>query len=301
MRVDHINFNNLKIFETVYKEKSMTAAARELHLTQSGVSQHILALEDELGLRLFDRVNKKIIPTEAGKRLFQSSRPALLEIENTISELHSEKGILKGVVTMGLPIDFGTHVVIPKLAEFGERHPGIVFDVQLDSTSKLVEDLYSGKLDFAYVDSYSFDKSVEVEPVAKETLYLCASQKYLASKGHAKKTKAYFESLDYVAFQDGEQILRSWMQHHLRKKSIHLNVRAKVKSVYAVYKFISAGLGVGILPDHFYRSLKQHDLEVLEGSSKPLNNTISMAYLKGRSNQASVDAVKGFLRDSIQF
>jgi DNA-binding transcriptional LysR family regulator len=299
MRIEHINFNNLKIFETVYKEKSMTAAARMLHLTQSGVSQHILALEDELGLKLFDRINKKIIPTEAGKRLFQSSRPALLEIENTISELHSEKGILKGTVTMALPIDFGTNVVIPKLAELGQGQPGIKFDVQLDTTSRLMQNLYDGKLDFAYVDSFSFDKSVAVEPVSEETLYLCAHSQYLKGKGLPKKTKSYFENLDYVAFQDGEDILRGWMHHHLKKKSIHLNVRARVMSVYGVYKFISNGLGVGILPDHFFNSLEDHDLEVIDGSAKPLNNTISMAYLKGRSNHATVEAVKDFLRQSI--
>ena len=301
MRVDNINFNNLKIFETVYREKSMTAAARILHLTQSGVSQHILALEDELGLRLFDRINKKIIPTEAGKRLFQSSRPALLEIENTIAELHSEKGIINGTVTIGLPIDFGTHVVIPKLSELGQKQPGIKFDVQLDTTSRLVQNLYDGKLDFAYVDSYSFDKSVEIEPVAKETLYLCANNSYLKTKGAPKKTKTYFESLDYVAYQDGEDILRSWMHHHLKKKSIHLNVRARVMSVNGVFKFISNGLGVGILPDHFFKCLKDHDLEIIEGSSKPLNNTISMAYMKGRSNQAAVEAVKTHLREAISF
>ena len=56
MLIDQLNLNQLRIFESVYRTQSMTQAAVELGLTQSGVSQHIRALEDVLGLSLFDRI-----------------------------------------------------------------------------------------------------------------------------------------------------------------------------------------------------------------------------------------------------
>jgi len=68
MLIDQINLNQLRVFESVYRTKSMTHAARELHLTQSGVSQHIKALEDVLTLKLFDRIKHFInTPQKASK------------------------------------------------------------------------------------------------------------------------------------------------------------------------------------------------------------------------------------------
>ena len=302
MRVDQINFNNLKVFETVYKEKSMTAAARRLHLTQSGVSQHILSLEEDLGLRLFDRINKKIIPTEAGKRLFQTSRPALLEIENAISELHNERGKISGTVSIGLPIDFGTHVIIPKLAMMGQIHPGLRFEVELGNAPVLAQKIYEGTLDFAFVDSFTFDKSAHVEPVASEPLLLCGSPDYLSEKGGIKMTRSWFERLDFIAYQGGEHILRSWIAHHLKKRNMNLNIRAQVMSVNGVLKFIKSGLGVGILPHHVFESTSHvsEKLQIIEGSSRPMSNTISMVWLKDRSPQAAVESVKDYLLENIK-
>ncbi|MCC6137911.1 MAG: LysR family transcriptional regulator, partial [Bdellovibrionaceae bacterium] len=59
MLLDQINMNYLRIFEAVYRTRSMTQAANELHLTQSGISQHIKSLEDTLDLQLFDRIKQK--------------------------------------------------------------------------------------------------------------------------------------------------------------------------------------------------------------------------------------------------
>jgi DNA-binding transcriptional LysR family regulator len=302
MKFDHINFNNLRVFEAVFREGSMTSAARILHLTQSGVSQHILALEDELDLRLFDRINKRIIPTEAGRRLYQVSRPALLEIETTIGALHSERGQIAGTVRMGLPIDFGSQVVIPQLAQLGRLHPRLKFELQLASASVLAQSIYDGQLDLAIVDSYPFDRSVQVERVAKETLLLCASREYLSKKGSVRSNKAFLESLDYIAYQGGEHILRSWMNHHLRRKNIHLNIRAHVMNVTGVYNFIKHHLGAGILPHHSLKSLggAADEIVVIDGSSRPLTNEMSMVFLKDRSPQPTIAIVKEFLQKSFR-
>lgn len=69
MIIDRINLNHLRVFECVYRTKSMTIAAEELHLTQSGVSQHIRSLEESLDIRLFDRIKHKLVPTGEARQL----------------------------------------------------------------------------------------------------------------------------------------------------------------------------------------------------------------------------------------
>ena len=66
----HLNLNYLRIFLTVYRTKSMTQAAKQLHLTHSGVSQQIKALEEALDITLFDRINRRIIPTSEAEILY---------------------------------------------------------------------------------------------------------------------------------------------------------------------------------------------------------------------------------------
>lgn len=280
----------------------MTAAARALHLTQSGVSQHILALEDEVGVRLFDRINKKIIPTEAGRKLYQVSRPALLEIETAVHALHSEKGKVTGTVRLGLPIDFGTQVVIPQLADLGRTHTDLKFEIQLGSAPVLAQSIYSGELDLAIVDTYPFDKAVRVESVAQETLLLCASREYLSKRGTVKGTKVFLESLEYIAYTGGEHILRSWMNHHLRRKNIHLNIRAQVMNVSGVFNFIKNHLGAGIIPHHVLRASGSlaDEIRVIEGSSTPLSNEMSLVFLKDRSLSPAAEILKEFLRKRIK-
>ena len=64
------DLNRLKVFFHIFNEQSSTAAAKKLHITQSGVSQHLKKLEEELQTELFTRVNRKLVPTAAGKKLY---------------------------------------------------------------------------------------------------------------------------------------------------------------------------------------------------------------------------------------
>ena len=87
MLIDQINLNQLRVFESVYRTKSMTHAARELHLTQSGVSQHIKALEDVLELKLFDRIKQKLVPTPSARELYKNTAKSFEDIETILNKL----------------------------------------------------------------------------------------------------------------------------------------------------------------------------------------------------------------------
>jgi DNA-binding transcriptional LysR family regulator len=87
MLIDKINLNLLRIFEVVYKTKSMTKASKELHMTQSGVSQNIKHLEELLGVILFDRVKQRPVPTHKAKVLYKVASQNLLEIEKALIEI----------------------------------------------------------------------------------------------------------------------------------------------------------------------------------------------------------------------
>src|SRR4051812_24376447 len=120
MIIDGLNLNHLRVFECVYRTRNMTSAACELHLTQSGVSQHIHSLEEALGFSLFDRIHHKLIPTPSADPLYHKCHEAFSELENMIATLKGKPRQLSGTVSIGLPLEFGNNIILPLLSRFGQ-------------------------------------------------------------------------------------------------------------------------------------------------------------------------------------
>jgi DNA-binding transcriptional LysR family regulator len=300
MLIDQINLNQLRVFESVFRTKSMTHAARELHLTQSGVSQHIKALEDVLELKLFDRIKQKLVPTPSAKELYKHTSRSFEEIETILNRLKKTDKELTGTVAIGLPIEFGNNIIIPLLTEFQKKHPKVRFRIRQGFPFEMNHLLLDGELDFAFVDSFAMDKGVTTTPVYDEVLELCVSKKLgLPTKGVTDPE--FYQELSYVDYQEDQSVLNLWMKHHTSMKSVDLDVRFFVMDAQAISKMIVAGAGAGVLPGHLADKLEAQgvELQVLKGSGKPLYNTISMAYLEEKTMNAAAKAVFEVLKGTL--
>lgn len=282
MNTRQINLNALRIFMYVYETSSMTTAATQLHLTQSGVSQHIHTLEEELGQDLFTRFPRKIIPTPFAQELYTIVAQSYQSLDIGLTKLLKMESVISGKVSIGMPIEFGTNIIVPLLSELGLKHPKISFEITLDYTSVLQDKLLKNELDFAFIDEAPKDRRITYQAVASEKILLCTTPQYLARFPKISYHSDYFEKLDYVEYKGEEPILRRWMLHHLKRKNLNLNVRAHIMDVQGVAKFVTSGLGVGALPDHVVEKIKQsgQELRIFEGKSKPLLNEIRLAQLK---------------------
>jgi DNA-binding transcriptional LysR family regulator len=301
MIIDHFNLNHLRVFECVFRMRSMTEAARELHLTQSGVSQHIKSLEEVLDVRLFDRVKQRLIPTAAATQLFKRCTEALYGIEQTLGEIREGKQHVSGTVSIGMPIEFGNNMVVPLLAKFGQAHPQVRFNLRYGFPNEMNEAILRGDLDFAFVDAFGLDKRITTEKVYDELLHLCCTLDYLETatgkKGKpgaaAKGDRKFFESLRYVDYQAGEPVLRMWFEHHLGSRNLTLETCATVMDVQGVARFILSHAGAGVLPGHLVGTLEASGkrLHKFKGSGKELKNGISVAYLQERTPTPASAAV----------
>lgn len=283
--VDRINLNHLRVFEAVYRSKSMTKAAQELHLTQSGISQHIKSLEDNLGVILFDRFKQKILPTSVADVLFDRCVDSLSGLEKVLRQITATEHELLGSVRVGMPLEFGNSLLLPIVSKFLRNHPLVQVEVVFGLSHDVISEILNGNLDFAYIGDFSQDRRIAVEHISDQVITLVASAKYLKSKPPIKHQKAFYENLDFVAYLKGEPVLRSWFKFHL--KSIPtLNVRAYCASPSAVLKLVQEDLGVGVVPQHMLRHLGRgaSKLVILPGSGKHLLMPISVAFLEGKSH-----------------
>jgi len=282
MNFKGINLNNLRIFAAVYEARSMTKAAATLFLTQSGVSQHIKSLEEELEVQLFQRVGRRVVPTTEAQALYADTEKALAILSHRLDKIHGAPKEVAGPIRIGMPIEFGKNVLIPILSQIGRKHPKLQFEIVLEYAVTLNQLLVEGHLDFAVVDEYPLDRRIEYKPIASETLLLCANREYIGRFSKVAYKTSFFEQLEYVEYRGAEPVLRQWMLHHLKRKNLQLNVRAHIMDVQGVAKFITCGLAVGVLPDHVANRLVKEGepIYIFEGRGKPLVNEIRLAKLK---------------------
>jgi DNA-binding transcriptional LysR family regulator len=284
MSFHDLNLNLLRVFESVYRTGSMTEAAKELHLTQSGVSQHVTALEEILGVKVFDRIKQRLLPTERGHLLYKKTSESLNSIDNVISEVKGQERALSGNVNIGMPIEFGNGLVMPIIAGFSKKYPQVTFNINLGYATTMNEQLLKGELDFAIIDEFKMDRSISTQKVYDELLELCAHEEIL-KRAPLKPSMKYFESLDYVEYQPGNPVLNMWFKHHMNKPHPDLNVRAHIMDVQGIARLIVNQMGVGVLPYHVVRKMQtQGDpVQTFRGCGRPLKNSIGIAKLSQRT------------------
>ncbi len=287
MNFQNVNLNNLRVFEAVYRAKCMTTASKELHLTQSGVSQHIKNLENTLEVELFDRVNKSLLPTEEGTKLYDQVKQGLGILSESISSISQKETEVSGLVRIGMPIEFGINLVIPQLVTIGQKYPGMKYKINLGFAKDMNDLLLNGSLDLAIIDDYKMDKKIEVKNLTEETLHMCCTENYLKiNKLKPELNKKFYESLNYVVYQEGQVVIRSWVNHHIKRKNLNIEATVQVMDVQAVSRFIVKDFAAGVLPGQVVKQLKKdnHKVICLPESKKVLTNKLSLSFIKNRSH-----------------
>lgn len=297
-----VNFNELKIFESVYRKKSMTLAAEELNITQSGVSQHISALEESLGFRLFDRIKRKIIPTPQARDLYESCKASFDLIEGTLYQLKGSDRVLSGTLSIGMPQQFGANILSPLISEFGTRHPLVKFELHFLYSQNILPEILNGRLDIGFIDEFYTNDSLEHQSVYTETLELVIQKKLYEEISQSPEDRKYFENLPMVDYEFTNPLCLKWFKHHFKSERIKPQFRAFVPSTGGVASMIAAGLGAGILPRHVTRLIHASTpLHRYTGKSKkPITNAIHLARLKNRTPSLASAALHEFLIQKLE-
>lgn len=170
-----MEIRQLKTFLTVAERLNFTRAAKDLYLAQSSVSAQIKLLEEDLGVRLFDRIGRGIVLTEAGEMLRDYAR-RMLQMSEEVRDGLSGGRNYSGMITIRMPETIGSEYMPEVIETFSSEYPNtqIVFNNCDDECLK--EELNSGRIDAAFLMSSSLSfNSVTVEALRPEALTLAAS------------------------------------------------------------------------------------------------------------------------------
>lgn len=140
-----MNFRQLEYFSAVAEAKSISKAARSLHVAQPPISRQIAMLEDELGVCLFLRNNKGVELTEAGRSLYQQSQHMFQNFRMMVDSVRDINAGLRGVLKVGV-IYSNIPVVMDCLKEYHEQYPLVELYIRTGAPSDLLNDLNKGDL-----------------------------------------------------------------------------------------------------------------------------------------------------------
>ena len=138
----------------VCEEGSFTRAAERENATQSGISQHVAAVERALGVKLFERSARGIVPTPAGLRYYKSCIEAVGRLEHANEEARNLAGLLGGDLRIGLMPTFTRAVLAPTLQDFVPRHPDVRLHLLEGYSALLTDMVLADELDFAVVPAF---------------------------------------------------------------------------------------------------------------------------------------------------
>ncbi len=173
-------FEEIETFVRVVEAKSITAAAKQLHIAKSAVSRRLKDLEGRLGVQLMTRTTRKLSLTDTGEALYQRSVSLLADWAETESATINAQAALAGVIRIAAPLSFGVAHLGPAILDFMKVHPDVEFDINF-SDRKI--DLIADGMDLAIRIGDLPDSSLIARKIAVVSMVAAASPAYLKEHG----------------------------------------------------------------------------------------------------------------------
>lgn len=236
-----MDLSDLRVFEAVSRHGSMNRAASELHTVQSNVTARVRALEEELGVNLFQRHPRGVTTTPAGQRVL----PFVARISKLISDVKAaakDDGVPHGTLVLGSLETTTALRLSPLLSKFAKAHPNVRLAVTTGTTRRLLEDVVGCRLEGAFVAGPISHPDLEQEAVFHEELVLVTSRSV-----RTPEELVGIDDLKTIVFQAGCSY-RQRLESILAEMGIVTARPMEFGSLDAILSCVAAGVGVTLMP-----------------------------------------------------
>jgi DNA-binding transcriptional LysR family regulator len=247
-----LELRHLRYFVAVAEDGSVTRAARRLNMEQPPLSQQIRSLEAELGVRLFDRVAKRIVLNAAGRQFLQDARHTLDAAAAAVDRVRRFDRGEQGHVACGFTSSASLHQLAPKLIRaFRLAYPLATFDVEERETFALLSGVDQKRLDMAFVRTTGSGLPALESQVLHEEAFVAAlpSGHRLAKSASPVALSALMrEPLVLYRRPEGFGIFEVLMDA-LRRAGFEPRVVEQVPRIITAINLVAAGQGISLVPE----------------------------------------------------
>ena len=242
----HLSLRQLRAFWLVAQEGSMTRAAQQMHLTISALSMLVRTLEEELGVRLFERTTRRMELTEAGRQFMPAVRDVFLALDSGVQTLQEGKRRKSERLTLATsPLLAGT-VVPAVIAKFREQFPNVdvtLADVPVD---QVVSQVRESKADFGICTADAALTDLIAQVLYQDTLMLaCSPDHPMAERAQATWSDLIDQPLILLNPGTG---MRRLTDQALSEFTLRLKPAFEVANIQTAIGLVAAGLGISVLP-----------------------------------------------------
>ncbi|MGM8938264.1 LysR family transcriptional regulator [Psychrobacter sp. Pi2-51] len=239
-----MNITWLRTFCTLAEVGHFTRTAERLHMTQSGVSQHISKLEEQLDTNLLIRQGKQFSLTNAGEQLYKEAGDILQRLSN-LEQRIGEDPPYEGLVRLMSPGSVGLKLY-PKLLTLQQQHPKLVIDYRFAPNADIERALANHEIDIGFMTDISDDETVSCQPMAQEALILVTPASMVEPSWEQLTELGFIDHPD-GAHHAGMLLTANYEQFQ------HINDFEKKgfsNQIGLILEPVSKGIGFTVLPAH---------------------------------------------------
>ncbi len=281
---------NLAAFVAVAEHGGFSAAAEQLHLTQPAVSKRIAQLEGQLEARLFDRIGRQVLPTEAGQLLLPRARALLAEAEAARLALRDLDGDVGGSLRLISSHHIGLHRLPPLLRRFIARHPQVALELQFMDSEQAWNEVLHARAELALTTLGPATPPLQATKVWDDPLCFVAAPTHPLAQ-RRKLTLADLAKHPAV-LPEPHTFTHRIVADAFRHQALPLQLRMTSNSMETLKMLTSVGLAWGVLPN----TMLDRSLHVLPVAGARLSRQLGCITHAGRTPSRAARAFIDLLR-----
>lgn len=274
-----LDLYKLDIFTRVVAAGSLSKAAEQLHMTQSGVSQHIRALEDSLGTELFVRGRRGVELTPAGQRLLAYCEGIFRLVAEAELAVTNVAGLRDGQLLIGVTPGVSAYLLPEWVQMFRQRYPNLAVSAQTGTTFAIVNELRSGGLDLGAIEGELDHTITDVQQQSLREF----DQYVVVGRRHPwwGRSEVHLSELAYqpMIMRQASSQTRVWLDQALREQSLTPRIIAELDNLESIKRMVMIGTGLTILP--LYAITAEQEVGALHPipiQGRPLRRTLRLLW-----------------------
>lgn len=242
-----MEIRQLRAFVTIAEDRTFTAAAQRVHVTQAAISMQIRQLEQEVGLPLFIRTPRRVVLTEAGERLLERAQYILREHDAALAELSELAGAERGRLRIGSASGMVSADSLPTvLKKLTKLHPRAEVSVASGTSEELVRKILAGELDMAFVSLPVEARNIETELLSRDQLVAIASPRH--PRANQRVISAFALAGEKLILGERGGNTRRLIDEFFADAGLKPVVAMELSRQTAIKNMVAADMGVGIVP-----------------------------------------------------
>lgn len=241
-----MDIKQLRSFVTISDTKNITKAAALLNIVQPAVSRQIHLLEEDLGVRLFERGRHGMHLTNEGKILEGYARRALKEIESAKLELTASDSALRGTINIGILGSLSELLSVALMRVIKKKYPEVNLKISVGYSGHLKEWLEAGDIDLALIYGSVSSKFIDVQPIVREELWLIGPKS--SDLKHDQPLSIEELSIHPLILPYAPHRLRTLIDQGFNRENRVIIIGAEVNDINIQKQLVVEGFGYTILP-----------------------------------------------------